>query len=108
MASTYVRAPQETQFQGLFKTVYAGPVTVDISNAATGSGTFGSGTATITGAAIGDIVMVFTVTADTDGSPRFGNVSAANTVRIYTLNNSAGAKDYASEIYVIVVLRPNF
>jgi hypothetical protein len=30
------------QFQSMFDTVYAGPVTADIANAATGSGTFGS------------------------------------------------------------------
>lgn len=108
MSSTLVGQLTEAQFQSLFKVVYAGPVTADIANAATGSGTFGSITATVKGVKAGDLVLLITATADTDGSPRFANVSAADTVRIYTLNNSAGAQDYASETYTIVVLRPNF
>lgn len=93
------------QFQSLFDVVYFGPVTVDIANAATGSGTAGTGTATVPGVAVGDAVFVFPRVADTASSPRFGDVSAANTVRLTTLNNSAGAVDYASQVYDILVLR---
>lgn len=98
------------QFQDLFEVVYAGPVTVNIAAAATGSGTSGVGTATVSGVAIGDLVLVFNygVGALTAGSPVLGDVSAANTVRLTTLNNSAGAVDYASAVYPIVVLRPRW
>lgn len=98
------------QYQSLFDVVYAGPVTVDIANAATGSGTFGSGTATVLGVAVGDLVQVFKTngTAETDGAPIVGAVSAANTVRLTVLNNSAGAVDYPSQVYHIVVLRKMF
>lgn len=91
----------------MFDVIFAGDVTADISNAATGSGTFGTATATVQGAKAGDYVLVFNygLGAYTAGSPVFGDVSAANTVRLTTLNNSAGAVDYASKTYTIVVLR---
>lgn len=109
LTTKLVKSKQAEQFQALFETVYAGPVTVDISNAATGSGTFGTGTATITGAKIGDLVFVMNyTTVFTAGAPVLGDVSAANTVRLTVLNNSAGAVDYASQVYVIVVLRPRW
>lgn len=97
------------QFQSLFDVVFAGSVTVDVSNAATGSGTFGTGTATVIGAAVGDEVLVFNPAgAFTAGAPVFGDVSAVNTVRLTVMNNSAGAVDPASQIYKIVVLRALF
>jgi hypothetical protein len=96
------------QFQSLLDVVYAGPVTVDIGNAATGNGTFGTGTVTVSGAAVGDAVLVFPRTAYTAGAPVVGDVSAANTVRLTVLNNSAGAVDYASQVYDIVVFRKIF
>lgn len=93
------------QFQSLFDVVYKGPVTVDIANAAVGSGTSGVGTATVAGAAVGDLVFVSPRAAVTAGAPIVGEVSAADTVRLTTMNNSAGAVDYASAVYDIVVLR---
>jgi hypothetical protein len=55
---------------------------------------------------VGDHVLVFNSGgAYTDGSPVFGDVSAADTVRLTTLNNTAGAVDYTSRVYNIVVLR---
>lgn len=93
------------QFRGTFRVVYRGPVTVDIANAATGSGTSGVGTATVNGVAVGDMVFVAPRAAMTAGAPILGDVSAANTVRLTTMNNSAGAVDYASAVYDITVLR---
>lgn len=94
------------QFQGIFRKVFKGRVTADISSAATGSGTFGSVTATVPGALLGDLVFVTPVTtATTAGAPVFGEVSAANTVRIVLLNNSAGTVDMASQLYNVLVLR---
>lgn len=104
-----VKAKEATQFQYLFDTVYAGPLTVDISSAATGSGTFGTGTATVTGAKIGDLVLVMNyTTVYTAGAPVVGDVSAANTVRLTALNNSAGTVDYASQVYTVIILRPRW
>jgi len=97
------------QFQSLFDVVYAGPVTVDIGNAATGNGTFGVGSAVVPGAEVGDFVLVFNKAgAYTDGAPVFGDVDAVGNVQLTVLNNSAGAVDYTSRVYRIVVLRPMF
>lgn len=94
-------------FQGAFNVMYAVKVTADISNAATGSGTFGTATVTVPGVALGDMVLVSSATATTSGAPIFGEVSAANTVRLVLLNNSAGAVDQASGTFYILVLRPD-
>lgn len=95
------------QFRGVFNAIFRGRVTADISNAATGSGTFGSATVTVPGVQLGDLVFVSPVTtAMTAGAPVVGEVSAANTVRLVILNNSAGAVDQASQSYNLVVLRP--
>lgn len=109
LTTKLVKAREAAQFQYLFDVVYAGPLTVDISNAATGSGTFGTGTATVVGAKIGDYVMVMNyTTVYTAGAPVVGDVSAADTVRLTALNNSAGAVDYASQKYAVVILRPRW
>jgi hypothetical protein len=94
------------QYQGVFRTIFKGQVTADITSAATGSGTFGSVTVTVPGVALGDFVEIAPVSAATTaGSPVFAEASAANTVRIYTLNNSAGTVDYASQVFNLVVRR---
>lgn len=97
------------QFRDVFKEVLTYQGTFDIANAATGSGTFGSVSVTIKGAALGDFVLVTTQSlAATDGTALVGNVTAADTVRITLLNNSAGAVDMAGTVkYNVVVLKPN-
>lgn len=100
---------QAKQFRALFQVVYHGQVTVDIGNAATGSGTAANTTATIPGAALGDMVLVAAQgSAENANSKVVAEVSAANTVRFTVLNNSAGAVDPASKVYNLTVLRPRF
>jgi hypothetical protein len=93
------------QFQDLFEVVGVGAFTVDFGNAATGSGTFaGSGALTVPGAALGDIVLVG-AGIDPIDSALVGHVTAANTVEVTLLNNTAGAVNLASQTLRIVVLR---
>lgn len=94
------------QWQYLWDKVFTGKFTVNLGNAATGSGTFATTTVTVPGAALGDFVMVAPALDLTDGFV-FGQVSAANTVDITVLNNTAGALDLASATYRVVVLRPS-
>lgn len=110
LTNKHVTSKSAHQFQDLFETIYAGPVTVDIANAATGSGTSGVGTATVSGALVGDLVLVMNYGAGalTAGVPVFGDISAASTLRLTAMNNSAGAKDYASAVWVVVILRPRW
>lgn len=97
----------KTQFQGLFEVVGAGAFTVDFANAATGSGTMSvSGALTVAGAALGDFVLVAPGVDPVDAA-LVGHVTAANTVEVTLLNNTAGAVDLASQKLRVVVLRMN-
>src|SRR6266404_5485208 len=98
-------------FQSLFDVVFAGNVTATIGTGGAGSGTTSSTTVTVQGVKVGDEVLVFTYGAGgalTAGAPIVGNVSAANTVRLAVLNNTAGALTTpynAATVYQIIVLR---
>jgi hypothetical protein len=94
------------QFQGVFSNVITYQGTLDLGNAATGSGTFASSDVTVTGAALGDFVLV-SLGVDTVDAVVAGAVTAANTVTVTLLNNTAGAVDLASTTARIVVLQPS-
>ena len=97
-----------SQFQGLFSEMWAVSETVDFANAATGSGTFASADVTVPGVALGDIVMGISAGVDTVDTVIGGAVTAANTVTLTVLNNTAGAVDLASTTLKFVVGRPAF
>lgn len=93
------------QFQDLFDVVGVGKFTINFPNAATGSGTMAvSGALTVPGAALGDIVLVAPGVDPVDAVIA-GHVTAANTVELTLLNNTAGAVDLASADFTVVVLR---
>lgn len=97
------------QFQGLFKEFWAVTETVDFGNAATGSGTFASVDVTVPGVAVGDMLFcVPVVGVDTVDAVISGAVTAANTVTLTLLNNTAGAVDLASTTCKFVVGRPSW
>lgn len=97
------------QFQGAFSDLWLVKVTaLDFGNAATGSGTFASVDVTVPGVALGDIVMGIAVGVDTVDGVIGGAVTAANTVTLTLLNNSAGAIDLASTTGRFVVGRPSW
>ncbi len=97
-----------SQFQGLFSEMWAVSETVDFANAATGSGTFASADVTVPGVALGDIVMGISAGVDTVDTVIGGAVTAANTVTLTVLNNTAGAVNLASTTLKFVVARPAF
>jgi hypothetical protein len=97
-----------SQFQGLFSEMWAVSETVDFANAATGSGTFASADVTVPGVALGDIVMGISAGVDTVDTVIGGAVTAANTVTLTVLNNTAGAVNLASTTLKFVVGRPAF
>lgn len=92
-------------FRDVFPSVIVQRSTVNFANAATGSGTFASVDVTVPGAALGDIVLPTAVGVDTVDAVIGGAVTAANTVTLTLLNNTAGAVDLASTTAVIVVLK---
>jgi hypothetical protein len=94
------------QFQYVFSQCIVGKVTIDMANAATGSGTFAVASQAVPGAALGDFVLVSPVLDVTDAAI-VGNVTGANVVEFVLLNNTAGAVNLASATYNFVVLKPN-
>jgi len=95
---------KRAQFQDLVQNVLCYTGTLDLGNAATGSGTFASADVTVTGAALGDMVLV-SLGVDTVDAVVAAAVTAANTVTVTLLNNTAGAVDLASTTVRIMVLQ---
>lgn len=96
------------QLQGMFNEMWLVTATVDFGNAATGSGTFASVDVTVPNVALGDIVYGISMGVDTVDGVVGGAVTAANTVTLTLLNNSAGAIDLASTTCKFIVGRPNW
>ena len=96
------------QLQGIFNEMWAVTETVDFANAATGSGTFASVDVTVPNVALGDIVIGVSMGVDTVDGVVQGAVTAANTVTLTLLNNSAGAINLASTTCKFIVGRPSW
>lgn len=97
------------QFQGVFRELWVCTETaLNFGNAAVGSGTFASVTVTVPGVALGDIVMGISVGVSTVDTVIGGAVTAANTVVLTLLNNTAGAVDLASTQCKFMVGRPGW
>lgn len=94
------------QFQGVFSEFWTVKETVNFANAAVGSGTFASADVTVPGVALGDAVGFISAGVDTVDGVIGGAVTAANTVTLTLMNNSAGAIDLASTTLKFVVGRP--
>lgn len=93
------------QFQAIFKNVAAAQVTIDPSNLVDAAGETKS--VTVTGAALGDIVLIGPP-YDLQDITVTGYVQAANTVEVRIQNESGGAINLASGTWNIVCLRPDF
>lgn len=78
--------------------------TATLDFASIAAGAVGTLTATVTGAATGDFVIVAPPGNLTAGLVFCGFVSAANTVTIRIINGTAGAVDPASATFGIAVL----
>jgi hypothetical protein len=97
-----------SQFQGIFNEMWTVSETVNFAEAATGAGTFASAEVTVPGVALGDIVMGISAGVDTVDTVIGGAVTAANTVTLTLLNNTAGGVNLASTTLKFVVARPAF
>jgi len=95
---------ERMQFPKLVEKVWVYTAALNLGNAATGSGTFASSDVTVSGVALGDLVFV-SLAVDTVDAVVVGAVTAADTVTVTLLNNTAGAVDLASATVRIVVLR---
>jgi hypothetical protein len=93
------------QFQAAFCEVITYTAAFDAANAATGSGTFASSDVTVPGAELGDFVIA-SLAVDTVDTAVVAAVTAANTVTVTVLNNTAGAVNLASATLRLAVLKP--
>lgn len=98
---------QKAQFGGLFKELIAHTQALDLGNAATGSGTFASSDITVPGVALGDIVIASSIAIDTVDTAVVAAVTAANTVTVTVLNNTAGAVNLASATVRLLIGKPD-
>lgn len=96
------------QLRGVYSEMWLVTETVNFGNAATGSGTFASVDVTVPNVALGDIVTGISMGVDTVDGVVAGAVTAANTVTLTLLNNSAGAIDLASTTCKFIVGRPSW
>lgn len=96
------------QLRGVYSEMWLVTETVNFGNAATGSGTFASVDVTVPNVALGDIVTGISMGVDTVDGVVQGAVTAANTVTLTLLNNSAGAIDLASTTCKFIVGRPSW
>lgn len=99
------RNNQRKQFQAAFKNVAQAQATVDPASIAGGAEL--SGTVTVTGAALGDLVLVGPG-VDLQTLILSATVISANTVEWVLMNETAGAIDLASSTWNVVCLRPDF
>jgi hypothetical protein len=82
-----------------------GSAVLDQASLATGAGAAGAATVTVTGAALGDIVIGVSASVDLAGLQVTGYVSAANTVALRFRNDTGGAVDLASATYRVIVAK---
>jgi hypothetical protein len=105
MAVTFERGVK--QYPGVFSELWTVTESAaNFGNAAVGSGTFASLDITVPGVALGDMVVGVAVGVDTIDAVIGGAVTAANTVTLTLMNNSAGAVDLASTTCKFIVGRP--
>jgi hypothetical protein len=98
---------KRSQFIDVFQNVLVYTDTAfNPANAATGSGTFSATDVVVTGAALGDVVLV-SFSLDAVDTVVTAAVTAANTVTVVVLNNTAGAVDLAAGKLILYVLQPN-
>lgn len=92
------------QFRGLFGEVIPFKATVDF--ASTLDGNEDASDVTVTGAAVGDFVLV-APGADVADLGLTAQVTAANVVTVQIWNNTGGTIDPASQTITGVVIKPN-
>lgn len=85
-----------------WRKTYTGTLTHDFGSI--NSQTQATQTVTVTGARIGDAVLVRPTTA-MDGVILDGTVTADDTVTVRAVNYSTSAKDPASQVYVVIVFQ---
>lgn len=90
--------------RGMFTDFFTYKGTLDVASLNDGVGA--TSAITVTGVALGDMVLAFSLSVDLAGVTATAYVSGANTVSIRFQNESAGTVDLASATLKILVGRP--
>jgi hypothetical protein len=102
-ATAVVSRRGNDQFRGLFSDTWAVSCTLD--SASVDAGATDTDTVTVSGVALGDMVVGMSIGVSEAGLVRRAYVSAANTVTIVTYNPTGGAVNVASTTMRLVIGR---
>jgi hypothetical protein len=102
-ATAVVSRRGNDQFRGIFSDTWA--VTATLDSASVADQAAGTDTVTVSGVALGDVVMAMSAGVDEAGLVRRAYVSAANTVTIATTNTTGAAVNLASTTVKLVIAR---
>ena len=102
-ATAVVSRRGNDQFRGLFTDTWDVTCTLNSASVAT-TGT-ATDTVTVSGVALGDMVLGMAIGVDEAGLVRRAYVSAANTVTIVTYNPTASSVDLASTTLQLIIGR---
>ena len=94
------------QFPGAFSEMFAVTATVDFGSIDDGNEEDQTGT--VTGLALGDMVLGISFSLDTTDITIAATVSAANTLNVQALNNTGGAIDLGSGVLKVLIGRPSW
>ena len=101
-----VKRGELRQFQGAFSDTWAIKDTFNFGSIADGNEEVTG--VTVSGVALGDMVLGVASSVDVADLDLTANVTAANTVTVVVLNNTGGAIDLATAEYTALVGRPNW
>ena len=102
-ATAVVSRRGNDQFRGLFTDTWDVSCTLNSASVATVS--TATDTVTVSGVALGDMVLGMSIGVDEAGLVRRAYVSAANTVTIVTYNPTASSVDLASTTLQLIIGR---
>ena len=101
-----VKRGELRQFQGAFSDTWAIKDTFNFGSIADGNEEVTG--VTVSGVALGDMVLGVASSVDVADLDLTANVTAANQVTVVVLNNTGGAIDLATAEYTALVGRPNW
>jgi len=102
-ATAVVLSRDNDSFRGLFSDTWT--VTCTLDSASVADQAAGTDTVTVSGVALGDMVIGMSAGVDEAGLVHRAYVSAANTVTIATTNTTGGAVNLASTTVKLVIAR---
>jgi hypothetical protein len=103
-ATAVVSRRGNDQFRGLFTDTW--DVSCTLNSASVATTATATDTVTVSGVALGDMVLGMAIGVDEAGLVRRAYVSAANTVTIATNNLTGSAVDLASSTVKLIIVRP--